>query len=161
MEEQVSHTKVRSGSVVCSQALMPRAVTSGHLCRSTSAEKKKMKAIWFYELLIYCFVAIFALAGVIVCWNCCLQCCTSDDDLWTGDGEVKKEEKKRKEKKEKRAVQSPSGSKWQHWDVPSEEFTLIAIPDVKSCGVQTTATLERAFSVARQSPRTTFTSTQV
>uniref|UniRef100_A0A914WWJ9 Uncharacterized protein n=1 Tax=Plectus sambesii TaxID=2011161 RepID=A0A914WWJ9_9BILA len=110
-----------------------------------------MNALVFYEVLIYFFVVIFALAGLIMLWNCCLQCCTSEDDLWAaadGDGE-------------KKAVETETVSKWQLNDLSLEEFTLIAIPDVRSCGVQTSGTLERSF-VARHPPRRPmFRSTQV
>jgi hypothetical protein len=103
-----------------------------------------MNALIFYEVLIYCFLAIFSVALLMVAWNCWMTCCTSEDDLWIAADDDKKW----------------NASKWQICDVSSEEFTLIAIPDVRSCGVQTSGTLERSTRPMRP-PRTIFASTEV
>lgn len=147
-----------------------------------------MNAILFYEVLLYCFIGLIALAGLIALWNCWAQCCTSEEELWATAARSKDEddghgynksgavgrygygdEKVDGRDSDVRTVDTgsrrSSRSPWQWTDVSAEEFTLIPIPDVRSCGVQTSGTLERAF-VARyaqaQAPRRTmFLSTQV
>lgn len=117
----------------------------------------------FYELLIYGFIALFALTGLFILWNCWLQCCTSEEYLWAiaGGREPATDTDDAVVEEMENSVEMKNASKWQLSDVSVEEFTLIPIPDVRSCGVQTSGTLERAF-VARHAPRRAmFMSTQV